>query len=225
METFYAEHPDFGRGGFFGVLPHACFNWQGTEAEPDQTEYCQQKLEWLLANGYEIGNHTLNHASIQDVDDETFKTEIGGAIEALQEIVPAIEANIFVVPFGMYPLAEDHEQQREWMRDGFEYNGGTVRLLASLMVGSNPASSPVSTDWDPMWTPRIQACADQETCLDETWKPFFESDPDLLYTSDGNPDTITIPTDQPSALDGTFDAAKAGDLAVIEYDPASGAVT
>ncbi|MGH2562018.1 MAG: polysaccharide deacetylase family protein, partial [Thermomicrobiales bacterium] len=227
MEAFYGEHPDFGRGGFFGVLPTACFNRQGTTAESDQTPYCEQKLRWLLDNGYEVGNHTLNHESIQDVDDETFKTEIGGAIAALQEIVPEIEADIFVVPFGMYPLADERENQREWMRNGFEYNGGTVHLLGSLQVGSNPAVSPVSTEWDPMWTPRIQAF--NQDVLDDwggldTWFPSFESDPTMLYVSDGNPDTITIPSDQPPALDGTFDPAKADGKEVIEYDPETGEV-
>jgi hypothetical protein len=29
MEAFYAAHPDFGRGGFFGVLPYNCFHKDG----------------------------------------------------------------------------------------------------------------------------------------------------------------------------------------------------
>ncbi|MGH2534994.1 MAG: polysaccharide deacetylase family protein [Thermomicrobiales bacterium] len=224
LEAFFAEHPDFGRGGFFGVLPKACFNRTATTAESDQTPYCEQKLQWLLDNGYEVGNHTLNHASIQDVDDETFTSEIGGAIDALQEFVPEITADIFVVPYGMYPLADERENQREWMRNGFEYNGRTVQLLGSLQVGSNPAVSPVSTEWDPMWTPRIQAF--NQDVLDDwggldTWFPAFENEPYMLYVSDGNPDTITIPTDPPSGL-GEFDPNKADGKEVIEYDPETG---
>ncbi|HET8524853.1 MAG TPA: hypothetical protein VFL82_16600, partial [Thermomicrobiales bacterium] len=69
MEAFYAEHPDFGRGGWFGVLPKGCFDWQGTKpVEKDQVDLCDDKLRFLLANGYEIGDHTLNHKDLLHVD-------------------------------------------------------------------------------------------------------------------------------------------------------------
>lgn len=206
MEAFYAAHPDFGRGGFFAVLPQKsfCFSWQGEEADTDQQTYCAQKLTYLLDHGYEVGNHTLNHTDLLDVDDDTFRSEIAGAIDLFQTYDPRIEANLMAMPYGNYPDKDKHQQQRTWLRDGFSWNGKDYQILACLEVGANPTDSPASTDYDPMWIARIQAWdADLKgdnpslkdaTALDE-WFSSFASDPSQLYTSDGDPNTITVPND------------------------------
>jgi peptidoglycan/xylan/chitin deacetylase (PgdA/CDA1 family) len=220
MEDFYSAHPDFGRGGLFGTLPQACFYTGVDGSESDQIDLCSQKLNFLLDNGYEVGNHTLTHSGIQDVDDETFKKEVGGAIDALQEFDPRVEANIFVVPFGMYPDLDKHPNQRDWMRNGFTWNGKDYFLIGSLMVGAEPAYSPVSTEWDSMWIARIQMCDCTEQGgggWDDSWKAIVADSPTLMYISDGDPNTITIPNDLNSALDGTFDEAKADGKQIVRY--------
>jgi peptidoglycan/xylan/chitin deacetylase (PgdA/CDA1 family) len=220
MEAFYAAHPDFGRGGLFGTLPQACFYTGVDGSESDQIDLCSQKLNFLLDNGYEVGNHTLTHSGIQDVDDETFKQEVGGAIDALQEYDSRVEANIFVVPFGMYPDLDKHPDQRDWMQNGFNWNGKDYFLIGSLMVGAEPAYSPVSTEWDSMWIARIQMCDCTEQGgggWDDTWKSIVADSPTLMYVSDGDPNTITIPNDLNSALDGTFDEAKADGKQIVRY--------
>ena len=220
MEAFYTAHPDFGRGGLFGTLPQSCFFTGVDGTESDQIDLCSQKLNFLLDNGYEVGNHTLTHSGIQDVSDDTFKQEVGGAIDALQAFDPRVEANIFVVPFGMYPLADSHPEQREWMKNGFDWNGKSYFLIGSLMVGSEPAYSPVSTEWDSMWIARIQMCdctAQGGQGWDDTWKDIVAGSPTLMYVSDGDPNTITIPNNLNSALDGTFDESKVAGKQVIRY--------
>lgn len=216
LETFYKEHPDFGSGGHFAALPTMCFNWQGEEAEPDQDEYCGQKLQWLLDHGYEIGNHTLNHTNLFDLDDETFKAEVGGACIALREFAPQAQCDILTIPFGTYPNYKTHRQQWDWIENGFDYEGISIKFLGALMVGSEPAASPVSinTEWTPVETPRIQAFdgtygENKDPGLTKQWLPIFEQSPDILYTSDGDPNTITVPNELPPALDGTFDEARA----------------
>ena len=196
LEAFFTAHPDFGRGGMFGVLPNECFIFGREGAEPDQAEYCGDKIAYLLDNGYEVENHTLHHTGIYEVEDDEFLEEVGGAIEALQAFDPRVEANIFVVPFGMYPNLETGQQQREWMRDGFEYNGTQYQLIGSLMVGSEPAFSPASTEWDSMWIFRIQMCDCSDvggSGWDDYWRDVVSNDPGMIYVSDGNPDSITVP--------------------------------
>lgn len=225
MEAFYAEHPDFGRGGWFATIPNMCFDWQTDAAEPDQTPYCEQKIRFLIEHGYEIGNHTLNHKGLEEVDDETFEKEIGGAIEALQEIDPSIDANIFSLPYGIYPGFSENERQMDMLVNGFQYEGRDVQLIGVLLVGAEPTVSPVSTDWDWAAIQRIQVFDDADVWGSSAfWFEAFENDPSMLYVSDGNPDTITISTTQPPALDGTFDPAKADGKDVIEYDPETGEV-
>jgi peptidoglycan/xylan/chitin deacetylase (PgdA/CDA1 family) len=229
IEAMYAEHPDFGRGGFFAVIPEFCFNWEPDNlggAEPDQTGYCAQKISWMLDNGYEVGNHSRDHVSLYDVTDDEFAEQIGGAIQALQEYDPRVTADIIAMPFGDYPK-KGNESQRELLRDGFSYNGEDYLMLGALMVGSEPTVSPVSTEWDKIYIPRIQAWGRgaQEKFPDtlgdalsiDDWFDIFEEEPDRLYTSDGNPSTITIPDTLPVSLQDTFDETKAEGKEVVRY--------
>jgi Polysaccharide deacetylase len=215
LEAFYGQHPDFGRGGLFSVLPYYCFNWKADEVFDDQTPLCQEKISWLLDHGYEIGNHTQDHQSLTDVDDDTFKKEIGQAIDSLQALDPRVEANILAMPKGDYPDKDKHPQQREWLANGFDYNGKQIKLIGELMVGAQPSFSPVSSSWDPMWIYRIQAF-DGDWALSD-WMTRFEAQPENLYTSDGNPNTITVPAQLPPDLQGTFDESKAGGKEVVRY--------
>ncbi|MFL5759026.1 MAG: polysaccharide deacetylase family protein [Thermomicrobiales bacterium] len=215
LEAFYGQHPDFGRGGLFSVLPYYCFNWKSGEVFDDQTPFCQEKITWLLDHGYEIGNHTQDHQDLADVDDDAFKKEIGQAILTLQALDPRVEANILAMPKGNYPDKDKHPQQRDWLANGFDYNGKQIKLIGSLMVGAQPSYSPVSSSWDPVYIYRIQAF-DGDWALSD-WFARFEAQPANLYTSDGNPNTVTLPAQLPPDLQGTFDEAKAADKEVIRY--------
>jgi peptidoglycan/xylan/chitin deacetylase (PgdA/CDA1 family) len=223
LEAFFAAHPDFGRGGFFAVIPGFCFDWLPDRREDDQTAYCAEKISWLLDHGYEIGNHSLDHVSLYDVTDDEFKRQIGGAIEALQAYDPRVTADIIAMPYGDYPDRVKHPQQRKWLRDGFTYNGRTITILGCLMVGANPTESPASTEFDPVWIARIQAFDGDVDVRDAPnlyqWFDRMMADPDTVYVSDGNPDTITVPEQLPVALAGTLDEAKleAEGKTVIRY--------
>jgi hypothetical protein len=200
MEAFFAAHPDFGRGGFFAVLPFNCF---AMPAEPDQMPYCDQKLAWLAEHGYEIGNHTLGHQDLFDVTDEMFAAEVGGATLWVRDHVPAPGnlGDVLVMPFGNYPDRETHQEQRRMLREGFVHEGQEIRIRAAFMVGATPAESPSSTLWDPLFIPRIQTY-DEE--LDH-WFEVFADAGVILYVSDGDPQTITVPDPLPSRLDGELD--------------------
>lgn len=225
IEAMYKKHPDFGRGGFFAVIPNFCFDWGPTTSEEDQTKYCAKKIGWLLDNGYEIGNHTHDHKSLYDVTDEEFAAQVGGAIEALQKYDPRVTADIIAMPYGDYPR-KGHEEQRNMLRNGFSYDGHEYRMLGALMVGSNPSVSPVSSDWDPLYIPRIQAWGEGARKKDPQnlgnaasltdWFNAFAAHPELLYTSDGDPNTVTVPNKFPDAL-GQFDESKAQGKKVVRY--------
>jgi peptidoglycan/xylan/chitin deacetylase (PgdA/CDA1 family) len=225
IEAMYAKHPDFGRGGFFAVIPTFCFDWGPTTHEDDQTQYCSQKIGWLLDNGYEVGNHTHDHTDLYDVTDEEFAAQVGGAIEALQEYDSRVKADIIAMPFGNYPK-KGHEEQRDMLRNGFTYDGHDYQMLGALMVGANPSVSPVSTDWDPLYIPRIQAWDKDAQKKDKNlrdatsltdWFDLFASDPSRLYTSDGDPNTITVPNQVPDSLGDTFDEGKAEGKEIVRY--------
>ena len=90
------------------------------------------------------------------------------------------------------------------------------------MVGANPTESPSSATYDPVFIARIQAFKDS---LD-LWFPQFASGAVSLYTSDGNPDVISVPSEIPGDLDGQFDAdlILASGKELVHYDVETGTV-
>ncbi len=218
LEEVFAAHPDFGRGGHFAVLPDNCFHFPD---EPDQEPYCDQKLRWLAEHGYEVGIHTLTHANLTDVMDERFQREIAEAMRWVRERIPNGSAeDILTMPFGGYPDPDVHPGQWKMLREGFTYKGEHYRLLGSLMVGSEPTYPPGSIKWDPVLVPRIQMIYGEVA----TWWSVFEEQPEILYASDGNPNTITVPTVLSAWIEGTFDRAKAeaDGKTVVEYTAPGG---
>ena len=60
LEAFEREHPGFGHAATFYVLPGA----DRPNRLFDQPELATRKLQYLASRGYEIGNHTLWHATL-----------------------------------------------------------------------------------------------------------------------------------------------------------------
>jgi peptidoglycan/xylan/chitin deacetylase (PgdA/CDA1 family) len=207
MELFFSAHPDFGRGATFAVLPQTLFDW-GTVDEPDQAEFGTTKLQWLVEHGYEIGNHTYNHVDLSTLSDDEIMQELSKANDAILSIVPDAHIEAITLPYGMYPDGGDDTLLR-----GFDLNGQTYHWVCALEVGADPAVNPYSTEYDPYATARIQAF-DEE--LDK-WKQTFADNPGILYVSDGNPNTVTVPTDLHPWLVGTLDESKLGDKQLIRY--------
>lgn len=223
LEAFYADHPDFGRGGFFAVPPSTCFDWETNAAEPEQTPYCGQKLKWLVDNGYEVGNHTYDHADLLDLEDDQFIEAVGRGWTGLTDVYPEGRPDILALPFGNYPDREKHPVQRAMMREGFDFEGQRVTIVAALMVGANPAVSPASTEWDPLFVARIRAYEGEMGSKE--WLRVLRDAPGLVYRSDGDPGTITVPSETESGL-GSLDVERleAEGKTIIVYDSATGDV-
>jgi len=179
MEQFDTEHPDFNITATFYVLP--------TLSGHD--EYIEQKLSYLVENGYDIGNHTMNHPSLGDVDDQTVLEELTGNIALVQEYLPDYEQTSIALPNGSEP-------KNPSLLTGGSYEGIEVRLQASLLVGANPAPAPCDYSFDPLRLPRVQALDPSLDTGDSgiyAWIQYFMENPERRYCSDGNPAIITIP--------------------------------
>ncbi len=205
LEDFFNRYDDFGRGGLFSILPLAPFAWPDAE---DQRQFAEDKLNWLIDNGYELGNHTVGHINMRDVSDEEIKSELARAEDMMAEYVPDVDVSVLAVPFGVYPEGGDTA-----IFEGWEYEGRQYELEGALMVGAEPAPSPVHVDFDPMWIPRINSDDEQLG----RWFSFVEENPGIMYVSDGNPDTITIPADVHPWLVDTLDESKTEGKEVIRY--------
>ena len=208
LELFFAEHPDFGRGGHFSVLPDRLFDWAPVADRSDQTPYVQLKMKWLVANGYEIGNHTLDHANLSKLDREQVGYQLAAANDMIHEILPDVPIEVITLPYGAYPKGSDASLLR-----GFQYQDRRYEWSAALLVGANPTVAPLSTQYEPFAMARIQAF-DAE--LDK-WFTIFEEQPGILYVSDGDPNTVTVPKDLHPWLVGTLDMSKIGDRELVRY--------
>jgi peptidoglycan/xylan/chitin deacetylase (PgdA/CDA1 family) len=178
IEAFARAHPEFGRAATFYVLPGAdppnrLFN---------QPALATRKLAYLAANGYEIGNHTLWHATLSRYPESVVRSQIATAQEWIQQHVPGYRPRTLALPMGAYP------RQTRWAEAG-RVNGTTYHHDAILMVAGGAAPSPFAKGFDPYHLPRIQAL---ERELDG-WLTYFDRHPDERYVSDGEPGSVTVP--------------------------------
>lgn len=189
LEDFAKRHPDGGKAGTFFVLPQSLFGQPGLE---------KQKLTFLAENGYQIGNHTLNHNGLSKLPNDKVDYEIGTAVAKIQEHLPGYRVLTLAYPYGMVPkdlslVAKYHE--------------------AAFLVGSEPMYSPLSVKHKPMLIPRVQAI-DSEFARHF---PFLNKTKGWRYVSDGDPDRFSVPEDLPSGLAGTLAPHYAQDPRLIRY--------
>ncbi|MGN6483043.1 MAG: polysaccharide deacetylase family protein [Thermomicrobiales bacterium] len=221
MEAFFAEHPDFGHTAFFALLPYNCFSY---DAEFNTIDYCEQKLTWLAENGYEIGNHTWGHENLALANAAEVTAQIGQTMDFIDERVSG-DANlsrVLVLPFGEMPDPTVDWWAWSAVYEGFTWNGEKIELDAVVNVAGGPMTSPASAVWNPLAVTRFNT-EPQELAA---WFDGFASGDVILYTSDGNPDTVVVPDDLPADLAEEFDpdALAAQGKTALTYDPASGVV-
>ncbi len=179
MERFKKEHPDFPLTATFYVLPGT-----GKSRLFAQEDYIQEKLNFLVENGYEIGNHTYWHENLGKVDDVAVQKQLALAVKEIQKYLPGYQVKSFALPFGVHP------QNRILARQG-EYQGFKYRHNSVMLVGSGSVPSPYSAEFDSFKMERIQAG-------DTPWGPKsfverYRKNPSLRFVSDGDPLKVTIP--------------------------------
>jgi len=209
LEDMIARHPDFGRAGVFYVPPGLPFG--DDDDRHDQRRFAGEKLAWLLAHGYELGNHTLHHANLATATDEQVRREIAGGEAGLHRYVPDAPLETFALPFGAYPDHGDPTLLRHCT-----YQGHTYGYRAVLLVGAEAAPSPFDRRRDLFFTPRIRA-TDAE--LGTWFGAYLDRYPAVRYVSDGDPGIVTIPTTLTPALRDKLDPARLGGRRLVRYGP------
>src|SRR5690606_38710557 len=134
-------------------------------------------------------------------------------------------SNVLVLPFGEWP---SKEWQRQWLIDGFVYDGQSIVIQAVVTVAGGLSPSPSSGEWTRRAVNRVNT--DPETL--GFWMGQIESGQATVYTSDGNPGTVTIPNQLAEDISWHWDPewASAYGMQVIRYDmpddpPDSGATS
>ncbi len=188
LEEFKKQHPDFGRGGSFFVFYPIPFR---------QKELIKEKYDFLIENGYDIGNHAYTHENLGKLSAEDVQKALGKNVKATQEYLPGYDVYGLALPYGIGPKGDNYKYAIQGEYEEVKYNHRAV-----LLVGSNPAPSPINVKYNPEKLPRIRA-SEMNTAGTGIydWLEHFEKKPEKRYISDGNPDTVAIPESEKENVD------------------------
>jgi len=142
---FYNKQPEFGKNAMFFVIAKDCFG---------QEKYKKQKLEFLLANGMEIGNHTYNHPNLMEKSADFVENNLGKAMEKFYEYLgeDASKIKILAVPGGHFPKSK--EAMEKLIK--FSYHGKNYENTAIIGAGGGLCPLPTEKKFDKYKIPRIE---------------------------------------------------------------------
>ncbi len=206
MLDFYKEHPDFGLAGTFYVNLGGSPFYEERSEGPKLAGTLQERLQYLIDLGFEIGNHTYTHYNMSNATDaETIIREVGKNQAAMYDLIEGYTFTSFSLPFG--GLTDDlFEHIKRGVYEGVPYeNKGVVE------VGWDPSVSPVNPDFNPYGIHRVRGTGYMAEDCDFEWWLRNERDP--VYVSDGDPNTVTVP----EAYTYLVDETKLGDKQLRVY--------
>jgi len=182
MMEFAAEYPDFGISAtFFMNGDNNPFRGAGTVSE---------RLQYLIDNNCDIGNHTYSHADLSTLDAAQIQEEIGRVDQMIRDAVPGYTPVALTYPLGKRP----DDALKPLVLDGV-YDGQAYHYDFALREGQSGASStPNHKTFDVLNLSRVRGGNGADTDL--WWMlDMFEEYPARRYISDGNPHTIVVPRD------------------------------
>ncbi len=181
LEQVAAEHAGFTPTATFFVNSHPFTDRSGATV-----------LRWLHAHGFDVGDHTADHANLRRVDAATGEREIAEDLAMIDKAVPGIDVTTLALPYGAYP--KDRALAHRGSADGTRYAFAGV-----FLVGAGPAPSPFARDFDPFAVPRVRSgqpalqSASDARFVSDYYLDWLQRHPASRYTSDGNPATISFP--------------------------------
>jgi hypothetical protein len=170
MLEFARDHPDFRPAGTF-YINRAPFGGDSRAGELARR---------LVALGFELGNHTLDHVRLDELDDEGVQREIVLGNRLIRELVPGAEVKTLALPFGLLP------RHRELALSG-SWDGESYRFAGAFLAGAEPSPPPSSADFDPAEIPRIRTDPGDLLNGSSDWLTRLDASPELRYVSDGKP--------------------------------------
>lgn len=187
LEEFKKARPDFNMTATF-FLNGLAFG---------QKEQEKDKLDFLVQNGYSVGNHTMTHPSLRKLSAEDIQKEIATLKARFETLCPEAEIDTLALPFGEKPKGDDFIYTY-WGK----YDNTSYENVAVLLVGWDPYLSPYDKDFDFSNIHRVRA---SETNVDNVglynWLEAYEKGTKARYISDGNPSTIVVPESKSEKID------------------------
>lgn len=177
LEEFKKKYPDFNVTATF-FLMNGLFN---------QKEYNEDIMKWLVDNGYDIGNHTMNHANFTEISSSKTQEVVGGMYQKLESILGDKYVPIIALPYGS-PYKKTHSNYSYILKGN--YKDYSYETVAALRVGWDSEVSPFDKNFDKTFLKRCRAYDNNGVEFDI--KMVFKNLEGTRYVSDGNKNTITI---------------------------------
>jgi peptidoglycan/xylan/chitin deacetylase (PgdA/CDA1 family) len=172
-----------------GAQPRATFYINrapfGLRSERQQ----RRSLRALLELGFQLGNHTLDHANLATLPDAGVAEEFVKLQRLVARLAPSADLNTMALPFGVAPRRSRLARTGSW-------RGTSYAFAITLLVGANPSRSPFDADFNPHAVPRIRGTSwhGGRTPLTGTyWLNHLDAHPHERYVSAGNPGHVTVP--------------------------------
>ena len=152
-----------------------------------QPKYNDKILNWLVDNGYDVGNHTMSHVDFTKVDYDRSVKEMGGLYNILDRIIPNKYVSIVALPFGS-PYKLSHNNYNAILSG--VYDNKQYLTKAALRVGWEAELSVFNKDFNPKFLKRIRAYDNEGKDFDIEMN--FKLLENKRYISDGNKNIIVI---------------------------------
>lgn len=179
LEDFYRQYPDFGLAATFFIYYEHPFR---------QDEHIQSKLNYLAQKGLEVGNHTYTHENLRRLSPGEARRQLALHIRRTRDYLSGYQVRSLALPYGEHPDQMDYIISGTWEDISYYHE-------AVLLVGANPAPSPFSHDFNPAALPRVRASEMFTAGVGiYEWLEILDEHPDRRFISDGDPDTVVIPS-------------------------------
>ncbi|GAC1553750.1 MAG: hypothetical protein NVS2B7_29740 [Herpetosiphon sp.] len=207
MQTFHAEHPDWPVVTTFFPLIEVDVPSRILWGQP---EFVEKKLKAIIAAGGEIGSHTITHRRLDRSTNAQNQWEFAHSSDILSRYIGNnYSITSMAVPLGQYP--KDERFIQTGTADGIAYHFNAV-----VEVAGGPSLSPFDRRFNTYHIRRVEA-------MEHELLAFFRETtgrPDLRFVSDGDPATITVPTEAtlPIELRGRLTTELPSGLQIRRYD-------
>jgi len=196
LEKIKAEYPDYHVTATFFLNDQLFENGEEND---------RKVLKWMVDNGYDIGNHTRDHAKLGDCEPDEIEKQVGYMYKKLNDIIPGQYVNIVALPYGSPESISDDKPQYSKIFSG-TYEGFSYTTKATLLCAWTRSYSPFVRDYNHTAIRRIRGYDNNG----EYWDiedNFNQLNNGKRYISDGDPNTIAFPDSENSSgtwLKNTF---------------------
>jgi peptidoglycan/xylan/chitin deacetylase (PgdA/CDA1 family) len=188
--AFSKKHPGFTATGTFYVISSMFERGNGPHL-----------LDELANMGFELGDHTFDHANLGKLEATAVQREIIQGERMINDAVPEAKVWTLALPFGIYPEPRKLAIAGSWDGQSYRYRG-------VFTVAGEPSASPFSVQFDRLSIPRIES-QPWRGVIDlgsGYWLRYLRLHPGHRYVSDGDPGTISFPRIFGEALDSKYQA-------------------